>query len=426
MEVGDGVRRAERPDLLPLPVVREDRRGRQGDGLEGTLSRGGGRFEARVSLIEAAGNRMVWGAQRSEKEDALPALAGSIAQDLAAHLGLVPRKLFGMENEVHGGPRMAVSPELADVSAACSTGIVKPCREATERLVRAFPDEPDAWRLRLAAIGGWPCDKNRAEVDSCLKTLVRLDPEGPTKTSGSPTWPGCATGTTRRRFGVTRRFSIARISPPGTVADIREAIRLDPSNVQNYWNGSVTFLALGRFEKAIDLGRRSAGILGDQTAIHLGHALLWAGRVEESLGQLSKACARLQAFCSEYGMALSLLGRHDEALPLLAKFCDAENRYPWFGYAIALLRAGKRAEAEQALAKTASLPDGPKAIYLSHYYSVAGDKVQALHFLRRYRELYAVHDVFRYHPNFIPLRADPDFEKIFDEARKDRPRASAR
>jgi len=154
-----------------------------------------------------------------------------------------------------------------------------------------------------------------------------------------------------------------------------------------------------------------------------------SGRYQEAWGHARQAVALYPDSINcqwAVGWTSLRLERWQEALDALKKACEgtstkADHCAAW---AIALWRAGRHEQAREVAEEAASMPEMVQAVLkLGFYHAQAGDRTEALRYLRRYLELRPkfTPQEARYlgqEPLLAPLRGDPDLEAIVAEVRR--------
>ncbi|MFN0150157.1 MAG: protein kinase domain-containing protein [bacterium] len=186
-------------------------------------------------------------------------------------------------------------------------------------------------------------------------------------------------------------YFIVMNRPDDALAEMREAVRLDPfslvSNSQLAWALNMA----RRYDEAIEVARKTLELDSTWVAasLHLAFALEQTGKLDEAVGILENAAAR-----STDSRCAALLGR-------------------------ALACAGRTAQAKEILA---SLFERAKLTYVSPYdfaqiYVGLGDTERALEWLGKALEDRAgLVPFLGVDPAFDPLRSDPRFAEILSRA----------
>ena len=123
-----------------------------------------------------------------------------------------------------------------------------------------------------------------------------------------------------------------------------------------------------------------------------------------------------------WGEALRAMQRHREALTPLEQAAEAapENLHVWFALGWCYKRTGRIDLAIDSLQRALSIEPAEALVHynLACYLSLAGNKRRALEFLT---EALSIEPSFRHliddEPDFDPIRCDPEFQAICQEAR---------
>jgi tetratricopeptide (TPR) repeat protein/tRNA A-37 threonylcarbamoyl transferase component Bud32 len=390
--------------------------------LSGSVVRDGISAEARVELVDTEKNRLIWGTSKDSAEGQMTTVASSLARDLMAQLNTGPRKLYDYPWNLTGSPEMATSEILAQVVGSLRRGDYRSAREPASRLLEVFPDEPDAHVLFAYSLYMFwyvePTAENRLAVERSFGLLEGLDPGNPYGVMFRAML--IAEGDNRPRQAIerySRILSRSDLSPQfrawvlrnrayaslpvgaaaAAVADLEEALKLDPLHATNYEVLSAALLRTGLLEEAA-LRAKQAVALQPGNYSHeyfLGWAQYRLGDIDESTATLKKTCDthRSQGSCALYAASLQRAGRASEAL----------------------------AAAEQA----STLPDeGVGHIHLARYWLLTGNRDRALSHLRRSIEpgvpsLFPLDIIWAEDDSdFDPLHGDPQFEEIVTEVKR--------
>jgi tetratricopeptide (TPR) repeat protein len=140
------------------------------------------------------------------------------------------------------------------------------------------------------------------------------------------------------------------------------------------------------------------------------HALRELRRIDSSDGNLFD-------ICQLKGESLRQKKEHDEALAVFSRALEErpDDLTVLMGMAWCYKRTGQLSNAISTLEQAyQSSPKEPIVLYnLSCYFSLAGDKIQALSWLgRALRMEPALRDLIQDESDFDPLRNDPDFQFV--------------
>ena len=199
--------------------------------------------------------------------------------------------------------------------------------------------------------------------------------------------------------------------------EYERALALAPGNVRVQIRYSEFAAAMGRTEASIAAARRAVVLDPLHANVHLflGKALFFARRYNEAIAAfqdaltLSPGDKDLEA---QLGYLYYLLGDFQRA----REFCE---RKPSHGcLAITYDKLGRRADAEDQLAKLKALWGDSGAVTCASVYAQWGSVTKGLEWLevaRRLRD--PALELLKTHPAFDPLRKEPRFQAIVQELR---------
>jgi eukaryotic-like serine/threonine-protein kinase len=410
--------RAKGLSVLPVPEAEElETRGSQpraraaagagaGRLLTGALTRDGAILRASLSLVDTARNRVVWGTHKDMTDGSLPSLAATLAAEVAAQLGTAAPRQYESFMYYTGTPAMAASPHFIEALTAIRREAGPAALGPTKALVEAFPDEPEARVLRAAALfqTAWEYPASsplRDEFEEGLAALERVDPNSP--------WDDLGRASYLLRDG-RYQDSLDRYTQLLARDDLTPAAR---SLILGLRGQSYSFLkrddaALADLQEAVRLNPAN-----DVAFAVLGGSLNRMGRREEGLIQARRALAlNPDSFQNQWGLGYALygLGRWEDAVKPFGKACESKPVQTWCAYhALALLRAGREQEARAAAEKAAPLPESDGGTYaLAAYHAVSGDRAGALRLLRRSVDL----GYFTSRRDIEDFQADRDFDTL--------------
>jgi len=418
--------------ILPVPEPGElgERRGlhqtdaarkvQAGLMLTGALSREGKTVRARLSLVDAAKNRIVWGAEQDSPEGDLSQLAVILSRKLLSHFGGTGTRMYESHHSETPSPAVVATQEFVEARIGLHN-ITAPV-QATGRLVERFPNDPLVRVMRadalLQAAWGAPAGSpKRRAFEESLADIDRVDRNNPWDDFFRAIYYRVHDGKQREAVEeYTRLLARDDIAPSGHaqiltfrgqakadmddleggIADLEEALRLTPAADFPHLVLSGMLAAQQRYEEAWALARQAVAL--NPTSHQNQYNLGWISLQMEKWG---------------------------DALPALEKACQGTpSQWNCAGWAIALWRTGRQEEARRVAQQAASLPVTTwGAVYLGIYHAQAGNRSEALRYLHRYLEeepTFTPGDA-RYlaeEPLLKPLHGDPDFEAIVAEARR--------
>lgn len=414
--------------------------------VRGSLRPGGDRVAISVSLVDPGSNRLLWGLQWDVRREEVPAVAVTAAQDVARQLGATPAKQYEYFRYVSGGPDMAGTPLLADALGAARRHDMQAALPATERLLQAFPDQPDAHVLRIVALtdasnndafGEWA-----PALRDAIAALKRLDPAHPLpdllRAEG-------AEGRDEAMEALTNILSRADLTPafrahalrvrariwasgprpdlPAALADLEEGIRLDPGNPWALTYYAETLAAAERMDDALDRARQAFALEPTaSTAYHVSDALVGTLQFDDAVTWARKAVALddVPATRILLSRTLSLSGKHEESLAVKREVCAADPECE-FSMAVELVYLGRRDEARAVAARAESLriaalwPPGYDQVC---YMVATGRRAEAVSELKRLAAEPSVDLWISRDPALASLHGDPGFEEIVAALRR--------
>lgn len=377
--------------------------------LTGSVARNAGELTASLSLVDATENRIVWGATERSRGTDYTSLAVTLVQRLGKHLGSDFPQMYDYITNLTGGPSMAVAPITAAVIAALRDGNIDSAVSKSEALVAQYPEEADALALRAhALLLRWDAQQsndNRRRLEEALDALRRIDSKSP-YVSFYRAYVAYVTGNIQdaavtysrvlerddlspraRAWVLKYRASVDQALNNGAaaLADIEEALRVDPANAWTLAILSETLMAAGRYEDALVRARQAINLAPTFWRNHL-----------------------------TLGRALANLGRWEDARAAQNTACEMSHaQMPCALYAIGLLKAGERDAAARAADEARTLAPSSLGLYnLACFYALDGDTEKSLELLEGAAELGHQEDNVRSDEDLESLRGHPRFEAI--------------
>ncbi len=316
--------------------------------LEGSVRRAGDRVRVTAQLIEAATDRHLWSesydrdledifeVQSDVAVEIARALETELASDVVAQIRQRPTEnmeAYDLYLKGRQGVRTLVAPEVA-------RGI-----EQLEQAIALDPDFSAAWaHLSLGHLFSayWGAARGREDFDEARRAADRaleLDPESALARVG--------------RAGVRSHLDL---DWDGSVADLREAIEIDPTEIDAYFWLGVTLFLMGRYEESVatheiaySMDPQSPNIISQ-----LGLVLCFAGRREEGERMLRDGIEQHPVFFDLPNFLAIVLKRRnlfDEAERWHDRTSELTGRHPFFEAMRAsnLKLAGEEEEAGRVL-----------------------------------------------------------------------------
>ena len=387
--------------------------------LYGSMRRDANTLHVSLSLVDTAGNRILWGAQGDAEDASLTGLAASFARQAAVRLGSSLLRRYDYPRNLIPGPEMANTPYFAEAMAAVLRSDHQRALAATRRLVENFPREVDARALRVyevhqSTVAGFA---KREELEKEIEALERLDPGNATAQNircelllnfdrrvddavqCSMEMLQRADLTPAARAWALRDRAGARNASGDTLSalnDLTEALSLDPTSIFAYTMRGDLQAKRGDFHGAEASFRQSLALApeGHYVRRRLADVLEAQGRIEESLSFAAGACDRsqFQSYCATYAVNLLKAGRRDDAL----------------------------AAARHAATLTHSPQNGD--FELAGFWVLAGDPDEAIRSFQRFTSAIDASDILdaSRETSLAPLRDRPEFKRIVADAARRR------
>jgi len=316
--------------------------------LEGSVRRAGNRVRVTAQLIEAATDKHLWSesydrdledifeVQSDVAVQIAQALQTELASDVVAQIQKRPTdsmEAYDLYLKGRQGVRTLVAPEVA-------RGI-----EQLEQAIALDPDFAAAWaHLSLGHLFSayWGAARGREDFHEARRAADRaleLDPESALARVG--------------RAGVRSHLDL---DWDGAVADLREAIEIDPTEIDAYFWLGVTLFLMGRFDESVatheiaySMDPQSPNIISQ-----LGLVLCYAGRQEEGERMLREGIEQHPVFFDLPNFLAIVLKRRnlfDEAARWHDRTSELTGRHPFFEAMRAsnLKLAGEGEEARRVL-----------------------------------------------------------------------------
>jgi serine/threonine protein kinase/tetratricopeptide (TPR) repeat protein len=376
--------------------------------LNGTIIRSDTVLNISMTLIDATENRVLWGTREVVASSDMARSAVSLSNQVLKYLGGTQSQHYEYFRYVSGSKAMALWDDLPEVISALRSHDISRGLALTERLLVAFPDEHDAHVMRIVALldASWNDPEIRQKnLPEGLDALERIDPQEPLLTIirsdlssdeaqaiedltrllvRQDLTPGCRAHVLRTRG---RWYSVGG-NTTSAIADLDEAMSLDPANTFNYGYLSRALYRAGRFEEALVRARQSAALdpyLQDDIALAAEKLGLWeeAQRAYAKLAETYGYGDQAVYACNAY--SLQMMGKREEAM----------------------------AAAEAAAQQTDTVAGSLK---LAGTWAQLGINDRALHYLQRAVDLGCPYTMLKENEDmFVPLKEVPEYQVFIAE-----------
>ena len=343
--------------------------------LEGSVRKAGDQLRITAQLIEVATDSHLWSETYDRQMDNIFA----VQEDIAASVGGALKATLE-----RGQP-----PEVQETEPAAYNAYLqgryfldRRSKEDLEKAIgyyeqalRIDPDYARAWvglaaaHSRQADWGYVPVDEGYGKARQEAEKALELDPN----LAEAHASLGC----------IKRSYDW---DWTGADAAYRRALELEPANAEVVSGAATLAATLGRFEEAITLHRRAIELdpLRVRAHYYLGLTAYYAGRLEEAEGAFRKALE----LNPQYPGAHQVLGRiylmrskPEEALAEMQK--EPEPLWRGFGLALAYHAAGRKKEADAALADYIDKNQNEAAFQIAEIYAYRGETDKAFEWLER-------------------------------------------
>ena len=200
----------------------------------------------------------------------------------------------------------------------------------------------------------------------------------------------------------------------------KRANTLNPNMAYNHYHRAWYLAIFGKMNEAIEEHKR-AQELDPFTPLHTA----WLGGLYHMVGEYEKGLIEAEkAAQMQDGYALSMLvkgrilmdqGKYEEGLEILKQASEIVRAWRYYGYAPALIQAGRKEEAKAIIQELeAKPPNGWRALCLGILYSKLGDFDKALEWFN-YKEKDAWYVGIRIFNLPEELKKDPRFLKLISD-----------
>ena len=369
--------------------------------LEGSVRKAGDELRVTAQLIDVGTDSHVWSETYDRRLENVFAVQNDIAASVARELEVaLETGATPAIEETNPGAYTAYLRGRFFFSRRSEEGFDKAI-ESLEAALESDPGYARAWAL-LAAVhaaqGDWgyvPAAEAYATARREVERALELDPDLP---------------------DALVRLAWIRMSHDwdwaGADALLRRALELEPSNPAVLWPAAWLAATLGRFDEAIRLDRTAIELdpLRVATYSNLGYHAYYAGRLDEAEAALRQGIElnpQLPAIRQHLGLVH--LARADAAAALEEMDQEPEPLWRDQGLALALDAAGRRAEADAALAKLIETHGAGAAFQVAEVYAFRGETERAFEWLER---AYELRD-----PGLAEMKGDPLLARLHGDPR---------
>jgi tetratricopeptide (TPR) repeat protein len=206
----------------------------------------------------------------------------------------------------------------------------------------------------------------------------------------------------------------------GAEREFKNAIELNPNNVNTHHLYSEYLTLMGRLEESLTVIQRLVELdpLSPAMHEHLGFAYIFARRYDQAIEENRKALELDPNYAAAHaalGRAYLHKGMHEEAIAELQQAVELSGGWPKHDLAIAYAMAGKRDDAGKLLDELVKLSKRGfvEMNGVARVYAALGDKEQAFAWLEKaYVERDGWMAALKMDPSFDPLRSDPRFQSL--------------
>ncbi|HET7224449.1 MAG TPA: hypothetical protein VFK69_01950, partial [Candidatus Eisenbacteria bacterium] len=383
--------------------------------VSGRLVRTGEFVRVSLDLTDVRNGKLQWSDVAQGLDTELSGMASRLAARVAGALHARTEPQYDYYMSSVPNPSLASSPLVSEALGAVRRFDSATALASTARLVREFPDAPEARVLRTWAWmhAGWDEGVHaptKAEFEASLDTLRRVDPGNP--------WADVFAATVRGREGRNE-------SAVEAFSRVLERNDLTP--------GARAHILALRGQSERELGDSTAALLDLETALRLdgldvvtlvilSDALGTFGRPAEALLRARQALALSPDMGFANWILAQACGRLNDwagAVDAAHRAATTQPRQEFFAFeALALEHAGRSADASRVEREALSHPENDWGDeYLARRHALRGEREQGLRLLARSVELGWKDPETATLPEFAALRDDPRFQAILARVR---------
>jgi tetratricopeptide (TPR) repeat protein/predicted Ser/Thr protein kinase len=381
--------------------------------LTGRLVRDQDDVQATVQLLDTTTGRIRWGTEQAAIHGDLAGLASSLSHQALAVLGTGPQKLYDDPLRLTGDPELGKTPLAAEAVGAYHRSDHAAEKALAAKLSETFPRSVEARAIGVFALTDvWYYDQTAESEYALVAAIAALD-----ELDANSPYSAMARAFLLAQGKGKLRESIVLLTSVLSRSDLSPALRAWGlrRRAESESNLGDQLAALTDLQNAIRLDPAAAGNYST-----LSRALRYAGRQEEALMRARQAIALEPSYpdpWSAAAIALEQLGRNEESLHYASEACElSRSQTECAEYAIGLQHLRRLPEAKAAAVRAARLTPSIWGFYnLACYHAVAGERHDALVWLRRSVDRGLTFASIKTDPDLESLRGDPEFEKIVAE-----------
>jgi TolB-like protein/Flp pilus assembly protein TadD len=305
--------------------------------LEGSVRKASERVRISAQLIDAIAGNHLW------------------AERFDSNL----ENVFDLQDQITGQIVVSVQPEIE--------------ASERERARRIPPDSLDAWELVHRGLAHFYRinKEDRMEAIRLFKEATVVDPEF-AAAHAHLAYALCASG--MLGFAEDRVKAVA-----STRKAAEKAVTLDPNEPMGHYVLGRIYIVVGEIEMAIAEMKSAIAVNPNFPRGHYGLGFAYhfgAGQPEPALPHYDNALRLSPRDITRWvtlmfkGSALSMLGRHEEAVGFCRQACQFLNAgfQPHMHLAVTLARAGEQSEARKALDRAIELEPGLTAAFVRNHF----------------------------------------------------------